>query len=440
MKLANPTLLQESLPSRQKSRRVQVGQLPDEKSDSGWFAILEDVPPARKLGGSQSCDWLVLGGGWMGCHAARRLAELRPDDSIALVDAGRIGNNAGGRCAGFAIDLAHNPRQKDFALDLEENKRESQVNRDGIAYIHACAEGLEIDCDLSPEGKIHGAVGMRGAACLKSYADALDRSGEPYEWLDADAMAAVSGSRLYSQGLFAPGATLLQPAAYLSRLSRKLGANVAVYEDSPVTVISYGTPDHICRTPNGEIRAKNVILATNGFITYAGFYAGTAIPLYTFGSLTRVLTAAEQDTLNGRATFGIVPAEPFGTTVRRTADNRLFIRNIYDYAPDFVTSQRRIDSAQASHQRAFEKRYPDLAPMGFEHSWGRRLRSGPERRHGVRRIGEPRLCRRLLQRHRCGARRGLWQGHRRACLWSDRPHCRDFAPPATAKPGPIPAC
>ena len=45
----------------------------------------------------------------MGLHTARRLAELAPDAQIALVDAGDIGNGAAGRCAGFAIDLAHNP-------------------------------------------------------------------------------------------------------------------------------------------------------------------------------------------------------------------------------------------------------------------------------------------------------------------------------------------
>ena len=352
------------------SEPISIGVFPREHSDSGWFAILDGVPPANKLNGSESVDWLIIGGGWMGLHATQRLAELRPNDRIALVDAGRIGNNTGGRCAGFAIDLAHNPRKENFAEDTEGNREEAKINRGGIAYMEELVDRLGLDCDWSPEGKIHGAVGNRGRACLASFAAALDKIGEPYEWYDAARMREVVGNGYFSQGLLTPGTVLMQPAAYLRRLADRLPDNVSLFENSPIVKVCYGAPTHLFETSESSFRAKNVILANNGFLTNFGFYAGTAIPVCTFGSLTRPLAEHEQKLIGGRGAYGLIPAESFGTTMRRTADNRIFIRNVYDYARDFEVTSNMIERARRRHQETFNDRYPEIAGIGFEHSWG----------------------------------------------------------------------
>jgi glycine/D-amino acid oxidase-like deaminating enzyme len=149
-----------------------------------------------------------------------------------------------------------------------------------------------------------------------------------------------------------------------------LGPNVTVYEETPVVEVTYGAPRHVLRTPNGEIHARNLILANNGFISEFGFYAHSAIPVYTYASLTRPLTDAELRRIGGRGTFGLIPAESFGTTCRRTADNRLFIRNIYDYCDDFHTTKAQIARARKTHQASFDRRFPEVSPIGFEHTWG----------------------------------------------------------------------
>lgn len=84
-------------------------------------------------------------------HCARRLGELAPDARIVRVDAGRIGGRIGdgaaGRCAGFAIDLAHNPRNKHFAEDKKGNEEEFHVNVEGITYLRQAVEELGVGCD-----------------------------------------------------------------------------------------------------------------------------------------------------------------------------------------------------------------------------------------------------------------------------------------------------
>ncbi|WP_353805504.1 FAD-binding oxidoreductase [Mesorhizobium sp.] len=355
---------------------LRVPTVHPELSVSGWFATMEQIEPAKTLTREISCDHLVIGGGWMGLHCARRLAELDPDSSVVLVDAGRIGNNAAGRCAGFAIDLAHNPRNKHFAEDIKGNNEEYEINQEGLAYIRKSVEELGVKCDWSSEGKYHSAATAYGEANLMMFAQALDNLGQNYSWVDKQEIQSITGSRHYIKALFAPGTVLLQPAKYMHGAARALPRNCSVYENTPVTDVEYSTKPnnsnsrHICQTPGGAIRARKIYLCNTGYMTKFGFFDETAIPLYTFASLTRPLTEKESTILGARQTFGVIPADSFGTTLRRTVDNRLFLRNVYSYARNFKPSRSDLERAKRMHQVAFERRYPDLAPMGYEHSWG----------------------------------------------------------------------
>lgn len=347
-----------------------------EPTVSGWYASLGNVAPAQILSKEIECDHLVIGGGWMGLHCARRLAELEPDASIVLVDAGRIGNNAAGRCAGFAIDLAHNPRNKHFAEDIKGNKEEYHINLEGIAYMRQTVEELGVDCDWSAEGKCHSAATSGGVQNLKKFAVALDNLNQEYSWVEKDEIQAITGSKHYVKALFAPGTVLLQPAKYMHNAANVLPENCTVYEETPVTEVTYSSAEnndntrHMCRTSNGVIRPKKIFLCNTGYMTKFGFYDKTAIPIYTYASMTRPLTDAETAKLDARGTYGVIPANSFGTTLRRTADNRLFLRNVYSYARGFKSTMADVEKAKIKHQLAFDRRYPELSSMGYEHSWG----------------------------------------------------------------------
>ncbi len=354
---------------------LNVMPVREELTSSGWYTILAQPPPANTLNCEISCDSLVVGGGWMGLHCARRLAELQPDASIVLTDAGRIGNNAAGRCAGFAIDLAHNARNKHFAENIKVNNEEYHINLEGIAYIRKAVDEHGVDCDWSPEGKYHGAATRHGIASLQKFAKALENIGQIYTWIDKEKIQRIAGSKHYIKALYAPGTVLLQPAKYMRNAMQVMPNNCVIYEETPVTGVIYqsaksNSGPHICQTPQGVIRARKLFLCNAGYITQFGFFSGTAIPLYTFASMTRPLSDSESDGFDAGQTFGIIPANSFGTTVRRTSDNRLFLRNVYSYARDFKSTMRDLERAKAKHHLAFERRYPQLADIGFESSWG----------------------------------------------------------------------
>lgn len=341
-----------------------------EPTDSGWFAALENRPASNRLEGEIDCDYLVVGGGWMGLHCAWRLAELAPQAKIVLVDAGRIGNNAAGRCAGFAIDLVHNPRAAHFTENIQADADEQFTNLEGIAYMRKAVEELGVDCDWDSSGKFHAAATSRGETCLEDFADALRHIEKEHRWVKQDEIQAITGSNHYSRALHTPGTVLIQPAKYLVNLMNSLPKNISVYEKSPVTHIDYGRPKHICQTPSGTISAKHVMLCNSAYLTKCGFFENTAIPVYTYASMTRTLTDSELQTIGNPEPFGVIPAESFGTTLRLTNDNRLFLRNVYSYARGFKSHMKDVTFAKKKHQVAFERRYPGLADIRYENTWG----------------------------------------------------------------------
>lgn len=350
-------------------RHLSVAPPHAEPTPSGWYLTSGPELPLVPLKADADCDCLVIGGGWMGLHAARRYAELSPDASVILVDAGRIGNNAAGRCMGFAIDLAHNPRKEDFVEDVQGNLDELTTNLDGNAYLRSAVEELGVDCDWDPQGKYHSAATPHGVADLVNFSKALDKMGQTYRWVERDEIQAITGSKHYIRALHHPGTILLQPAKYLKNATRALPKNVTVHENMPIVGVTYGTP-HVFNTPDHLIRARKVIICAAGYLTKFGFHANSAIPVYTFASMTRRLTDSELAQVGDRSAYGLIPADSFGTTVRRTRDNRLFLRNVYSYATDFRTTIDDVTGARKHQQVSFDRRWPGLSSMGFEASWG----------------------------------------------------------------------
>ncbi|WP_232471073.1 NAD(P)/FAD-dependent oxidoreductase [Caballeronia hypogeia] len=352
------------------SERILIDPPHEEPTVSGWYLTSGPELPLNRLTRDVTCDCLVIGAGWMGLHAARRYAELRPDAKVVLVDAGRIGNNASGRCMGFAIDLAHNPRNQNFAEDEKGNSEELYVNLEGNAYLKNAVEELGVECDWDPQGKYHSAATDGGVQDLRNFAKALDRMGQKYRWVEAGEMREMTGSKHYIKALHHPGTILLQPAKYLKNAARALPKNVSVYENTAIRSAQFGDVQHVFETKDAVIKASKVIICAAGYLTKFGFYRNSAIPVYTFASMTRELTESELKRVGNQSAYGLIPANSFGTTVRRTLDNRLLLRNVYAYANNFKTSLDDVMRARIQQQVAFDRRWPELSAMGFESSWG----------------------------------------------------------------------
>ncbi len=348
--------------------------LPADDHSCAWLETLPALPPPRPLAQDEVVDCAVIGAGFVGLCAARRLAQARPDWRIALIDAQRVGSGASGRCSGFLVDLV------DFTSKMKPQERAGYVRtaRHGIELLRSLSGAEGFDCEWDEKGWVRGAVGEEGMRFLKAWPGWLDEVGIDYQWLDRPAMTALTGSTLYQAGIRLPGYPLIHPGKLVRGLRGLLPHNVSLFEESPVRAVR-----HVPRGgfqleagPAGgvgdfyTVSCAKLLLATNGYLPAQRFHADRVFPCYTFGSMTRVLSQQEQEQLGGEREWGLLAMDPMGTTIRRTHGQRLLFRNTAHYAPNLRISESLRAKMRSFHRRALRARYPHLAELEFEYTWG----------------------------------------------------------------------
>ena len=349
-------------------------RLPVHRGPAAWNAILPPAPRFPELSGSKTADFAIVGAGFAGMSAARRLTQLAPKARIVLLDAGRIAEGAAGRNSGFMIDLPHELTSSDYA-GAGDDRKQIKLNRQAIAFARDAVDEFSIPTDFfDPAGKVNGAAGDAAHAQNVSYAAHLEALSEMHEMLDAQAMAELTGSQHYRSGLFTPGTVMLQPAGYVRGLAEGLSRVIAVHENSAATAITRKDSDWQIKTPSGDVTTPSVILATNGHLESFGFAKGRLMHLFLYASMTPEL---DPETLCGASRWGITPSDPMGTTVRRIdaaqGGNRIVTRTCATLRSDMQASAADLARATMVQRAKFDERFPHLAGLKPEFEWAGHL-------------------------------------------------------------------
>ena len=356
---------------------MKVTRLPKDPGPAAWNRLLPNPEPVQELDGNQTADWLVIGAGFAGLAAARRLSLSCPGDRITVLDATRVGEGPAGRNSGFMIDLPHDLSSSNYGGALDRDKDQTTDNRMAIDFAGemAAAYGLSDEAFVR-SGKINAAATQKGDRHNRDYAQHLNAMGEEHRMLDAAEMQDLTGISYYRSGLFTPGTAMIQPAMFVRGVADGLRSNrVAIFEKSPVTKLRH-EGDWVARTPKGQIIAPRVILAVNGHLNSFGFETGRLMHVFTYASMTRRLISDETRALGGQPIWGVTPADPMGTTVRRisgTGGDRIIIRNRFTFDPSMEVSDKRITNVARDHDAAYRARFPMLAGVEMEFRWGGRL-------------------------------------------------------------------
>ncbi|WP_376743974.1 NAD(P)/FAD-dependent oxidoreductase [Ensifer canadensis] len=347
---------------------MHIKTLPRDDHSCGWYELLPEPRPPAILSGNQAADWVIVGAGFVGLSAARRLAVLRPHDRILLIEGLRVGQGASGRNSGFIIDLPH---KRDLeSPDIDHKRRIMRLNEAAITSLEEIISENAISCEWSRAGRYQGAVGTRGIQYLKSYRTLLDNINHPYQWFDRDALHTILGSSYYEAAIYIPTGILMNPAALVRGLGETLPSNVEMYENSPVTAIKRTNGRFELATPRGSINTPKLLLGTNVFSSEFGFLRGRMVPVMTFASITRPLTEDEMLKFGGRDDWGLTPADHAGTTLRFTRDRRLIIRNQHRFAPKYSSDARDLAIVRRNHRAGLLARYPWMEDIGLDYTWG----------------------------------------------------------------------
>lgn len=315
------------------------------------------------LAQDQTVDYAVIGAGFTGIAAARRLHELDNQASIAVFDATTVGEGSSARNSGFTGSevLPRNATPEGAADAMQQ----TLLMRDAFKWLTDTIADHDIDCDLQKVGSIRGAATEAGEASLRAVMEVARANNIKHSALSRDDIHERIGSNYYRFGLYLSDTYLLQPAALIRGLADALPNAVTLYENTPVQKLERDGADWLLHCPGGLVRARHVVLANNGFIRKFGYLKLRMATIYTYAAVTRALTEAEQPHAGKSPAWGLLPSHRLGTTLRRIGPDRLMVRSLYAHEAEVDQAE-----AQAKLHNRFARRWPELSHVDFEYLWG----------------------------------------------------------------------
>ena len=356
----------------------RAARTPRFATPAAWAEILGPYPDPIPLPPKAHADITIIGAGFAGLSAARRLKQLDATLNILVLDALRVGEGSAGRNSGFMIDLPHDLASDDYA-GSGDDRRLIGLNRQAIAFAQDAVAEYQINPAFAdPAGKVNGAASPAGDAHNRSYAAHLASLGEESQWLDERAMQELTGSRHYVSGLYTPGTMMLQPAGYIQGLAAGLRRQgVQIIEQCPVTAFTPQSAGWEVTTPQGTLQTGQIILANNGHLESFGIAKGQLIQLFLYASMTPELTADQLKALGGANRWGVTPSDPMGTTMRRIdsaqGGNRIITRTCATVSPRMQATRHSTNRASAVQARKFAERFPMLAGLPMQYAWAGHL-------------------------------------------------------------------
>ena len=215
-------------------------------------------------------DFAVVGGGFSGLSAAAWLRRFAPDKTVVLFESALIGAGSSGHTGGMAL-------AETAAGDLPGLG-------DVLAGFASILKELAIHCDLSLPGVYE--IGRSGGL-----------HDSPISWSDSGLVRAV---KQVPGGMIDPG----KMVSGLARAAEKSGAQI--FENLTIDEIEFADP--VClRFSGGQLRARKVLLATNGMSLELSDLARRGQTKFTLAVATEPLDAIQLESL------GLESERPFYT-------------------------------------------------------------------------------------------------------------------------------
>lgn len=329
-----------------------------------WYAATATPPaPFPELKGSRQADVCIVGGGFTGLSAALRCAEAGLD--VALVEAHRVGFGASGRNGG---QLGSGQRVGQRKLADRHGPAAAQalwtLAEEAKAEVHSLCARHGIDADYRP-GLVWAMSGRAGVADSHAEAAFWEREYgyDRAEALDRAGIAALIGSDSFQGGMIDRGAGHLHPLKLAFGLARAAAAAGArIFENSVVHHIQHGAEATI-RCDKGQIRARHVILAMNGYHGHLDRkVAARVMPINNFIVATEPLGDRAADVLT--RDVAVADDRFVVNYFRLSEDKRLLFGGGESYGYRFPRDIRAVVS------KPLLQIYPHLRDVRLDYAWG----------------------------------------------------------------------
>ncbi len=334
-------------------------------------AWINDLTPRTKFQSINKhidCEWLIIGAGFTGLSAARKLGQLFPNQKIILVDAQLAGEGASSRNSGYLVDTTLNDGFTSNK-ELESYKKKIDIYNLGIEVVKKFVKEYQVDCDWNECGKYFASSKDEDKTILTSFSKTLSKLGFEHNLLYNNELTNRLGTSFYNIALHTKGGVLLHPGKLVRAMIDTLPNNIQLFENSLMLKWKKLNDIISCNFINGTIKTKKIIFATNGFLKSLGIKKNYNFPITLTASMTRSLTPEEFKLLGKPKEWGVLPIRPMGATIRMTKDKRILIRNTAEVHNPYQMSKSDLDKRSLNQKIGIKKRFPSLPDDIIESSW-----------------------------------------------------------------------
>ncbi|MDC0397894.1 FAD-binding oxidoreductase [Candidatus Pelagibacter sp.] len=339
-------------------------------NDNGcsWIKDLTPRTNIKTLKSNDDSEWLIIGAGYTGLSAARKLGQLYPNQKIIIVDAQLAGEGASSRNSGYLVDTTLNDGFTSNK-ELDNYKKKADIYDLGIKVVKKFINEYQVDCDWNECGKYFASSKIEDEKILRNFSNTLSKLGFEHNLLSNNELSKRLGTSFYNIALHTKGGVLLHPGKLVRAMIDVLPKNVCLYENS--SLLNWNkTKDIItCEFKNGKIKTKKIIFATNGFLKSLGIKSNYNFPITLTASMTRILTNDEFKSIGEPNEWGVLPVRPMGATIRMTKDRRILIRNTAEIHNPFKMSNSNLEKRSISQKIGIRKRFPQLPDDIIQSSW-----------------------------------------------------------------------
>ena len=335
---------------------------------SSWINDLTTRSNFNTLSSNFDCECLIIGAGYTGLSAARKIGQLYPNQITVLVDAQLAGEGASSRNSGYLVDTTLNDG---FTSDkeLENYKKKADIYKLGIKAIERFVKEYQVDCDWNECGKYFASSKLVDEKILENFSGTLSKLGFEHKLLFNQDLEKRLGTNFYKIGLHTKGGVLLHPGKLVRAMVDTLPDNVNLYENSLMLNWRKINDTIECNFKNGSIKTKKIIFAVNGFLKSLGIKKNYNFPITLTASMTRSLTDEEFKSIGEPKEWGVLPVKPMGATVRMTKDRRILIRNTAEVFNPFQMTKQDLGKRSIKQKTGIKKRFPQLPDDIIESSW-----------------------------------------------------------------------
>ena len=241
---------------------------PSAPVNSLWASTAEPLRTFPALSGEVQADVAIIGAGYTGLSAAHHIAKsgLRP----IVLEANRPGWGASGRNGGvITAKFRQSFRGIDAAHGRAMARRMYEIAHESIEILEELVSEFGISsARLTRSGQVKAAHNHATLRAAIGEAEWMKREmgDADVRILDANQVCDETGSRAFVGGVLNPGSGGIHPLNYLHGLAEGLAQRgIAIFQESPALRLRRENGLIVAETPQGAVRARQAIIATNSY-------------------------------------------------------------------------------------------------------------------------------------------------------------------------------